>query len=144
MQSNFFFTYLKKSVLIDTKNIDLSLVNILAQMLPSTGKKKNIYIYNVRHHNGHCLEIKKSSTSHDRYKHRDHVFSYDGSFHWNHIQSYSIPCLLLCLRQAITRDKPPDMKPLWSVRGCQNNTFIPPKVPDNRCCLLLHCITAAG
>lgn len=34
------------------------------------------------------------------------------------------------------------MKPLWSVRGCQNNIFTPPKDPGNHSCLLLCCIIA--
>lgn len=48
---------------------------------------------------------------------------------------------LLCLRQAITRDKSPHMKPLWSVRCCQNIS-IPPKDPSNHCCQPLCCFIA--
>lgn len=63
-------------------------------------------------------------------------------FHRVHIQSYSPVSPPPRLRQAITRDKSPHMKPLWSVRGCQNNIFIAPKDLGNHCCLPLCWIIA--
>lgn len=47
----------------------------------------------------------------------------------------------LRLRQAITRDKCPRMKPLLSVRACQK-IFIPPKDPGNHSCQPLCCTEA--
>lgn len=54
----------------------------------------------------------------------------------------SFLCPPLHIRHAIAGDKSPHMKPLWFVRGCQNNIFIPPKDPANNFCLLLCRIIA--
>lgn len=76
---------------------------------------------------GFVKKKKKSPTSTSC---RHHIITLDGSYAGDPIQSPSLISPPPCLRQAIRRDKSPHVKPLWSVRCCQN-ILLPPNGPGN-------------